>query len=260
VIRRLLAIVFVLLSLVGLAVCVAGIVGAWWVQQPLLQKATRAFDVAGRALDVTDHTLDLITAGLDRTREDLSTIKSKYAAMSKDDMKPDVNQRMISRVLADQLGPKMKQVRQAVDIATEASVVMNSFLAGLNDLPKTAVGSLDLNRLGQVRDSLSDVTHTSLRLSDLLNQGSAAADDRDVAAATGRIAEVLDRITTVITELHERVGKAQSDVAEVKPRTMEWIHKGPTVVSVVLGWFALSQVIVLGVAVSWFRSRTPPAP
>jgi methyl-accepting chemotaxis protein len=255
--KRLLAVLFVLLSLAGLGLCVAGIVGAWWVKQPLLAKATRAFESADRALAVTDDTLDLLQVGLEKTREDLKTIRTKSAAMAKDD-RPDLEQRMISRVVAQQLGPKVQQVRKAANIATEASIVINSLLEAINQLPQTAIGPLDTDRLGQVRKTLSGVTQTSQQLSDLIEQTSPGGNTQDVTNMTRQISDVLDDIETRVVELHERVTKVQSDVTALQPRVFDWIHKGPIVVSGVLGWLALSQIIVFVVAVSWFRSRTPP--
>jgi hypothetical protein len=256
VLKRLFAVLFVLLSLAGLGLCVAGIVGAWWVQKPLLAKATKAFDSAGRAITVTEDTLDLLQTGLEKTREDMKTIRAKSAGVVNDG-RPDLQERMVSRLVTEQLGPKVRQVRKAADIATEASIVISGLLEAINQLPQTAI-ALDTDRLGQVRDTLSGVTQTSQRVSELLEQASPGGDTQDVANMTRQISEGLDDVQTHVAELRKKVLKVQSDVTALQPRVFDWIHKGPIVVSVVLGWLALSQLIVFVVAVSWFRSRTPP--
>ena len=99
-----------------------------------------------------------------------------------------------------------------MNTVTDAAVVLNSILGGLNELPETAIPTLDTDRLKEVQGSLSDLTKSSRQMGNLLNQGG----DADAQAA--RIDDLLTKVIDLVADLQEKVGKVQSDVAKLQER------------------------------------------
>ena len=73
--KRFLALVVVLLSLVGVLVCLAGVGGIWMVHRPVFDRATKSFTYADHALAVATKSIDVVYATLEKSRADLQTIE-----------------------------------------------------------------------------------------------------------------------------------------------------------------------------------------
>src|SRR5262249_31009708 len=138
VLRKIFALLIALISLAVFGLCAAGIYGAWSVKKPLLDNTTRTFDHAQRALQITAETVDLVNAGLQKAQTQLTAVKVVSGA-DKGAQKPGFFGMITSRALAQQLGPQLNDVRRTLDVVTETSVVINSVLDGVKELPLTSV-------------------------------------------------------------------------------------------------------------------------
>ena len=166
---------------------------------------------------------------------------------------PGPRDRIISTSRAQRLGPNGGQVQETVSIATDAAVVLNSLLGGLNQVPLTSVNALDTDQLKQIQESLSDFTGSAQKLGVLLQQSAPEGESVGLEETTARMEELLDRIITWTAEFRTRVGTIQSQVADLKSRILNWIRVGPVVITVALIWVSISQLSLFAVARSWFK-------
>ena len=252
--RRILALLLVLLGIIGTAACIAGIVGVWRVKQPLLDRSARAFGVADKAFVVVTEYGDVISFTLTKSREDLGTIKTKAAIENNAAAKPSFTDVVVSRMVADQLGTKIKNVGDAVNAVTDASIVLDSLLGQIDQLPATFVHKVNDDQLEQVQGTLGDVAAATRRLSSLLQ--TARPDENvppEMAEATVEIEALLGRLLAWIDMLRERVKTTKTEVAELRPRLEFWIHWGSAIITGVLAWIGFSQLVVVGVAWRWLR-------
>jgi hypothetical protein len=255
IIRRLFALVLGLVSIAVFLACIGGTVGLWVVQKPLLEKTTLSFGKANEALDVASTTLNVVEKRLKIARQDLTTIKETAGKPKAGANPPSILDQMASRALVAQLGPNVQQVSDSVEMASDAAIVLNSLLDGLNQLPETKINSLDTERLTEIHRSLKDVTKTSQELSALLADGSPSGS---VDEKTTQMDDLLKRVLDWVGDFRTKVAQVQSDVTALKPRLHAWIHLGAVIGTVVLLWMAASQLCVLGYACSWFKGKAAP--
>ena len=233
--KRPLAVLLIVISVVVFVACVGGAIGVWLIQRPLRDAATKTFADADRALGVTTRSVDLVDDGLRKAKLDLAAIKETTVTPAGTGMPPGIFDRIASRALADQLGPKVGQVNETVNMVTDAAVVMNSLLGGFSQLPQSSVNALDTERLQQVHDSLTDLTQSTQKLSGLLQQSSPEVNAGDLAATTLRMEELLERVLAWVADFRSKVGGVQAEVAALRSRTLEWIRIGPIVLTAVFG-------------------------
>jgi hypothetical protein len=220
-------------------------VGVWVVQKPLVNRTTGAIDKASRVLEWASENVTFVHDSLARARKDLNDFR--VAARKNPAPKPSMEHRMIAR----QIDSRVQNAGATVDMVTDTAVVLNSLLGGLNELPDTSITTLDTDRLREMQGSLSDLARSSKQLGSLLDQG--GMDDSDAQAA--KIDELLTKAIELVGELLGRVNKIQSDVAKLQSRAPRWIYLGSIVITVVLGWIAISQLCVLGYAARWLKGR-----
>jgi hypothetical protein len=247
VLRRLFALLIGLVGLAVLGLCVAGIVGTWMVKKPLSERTTRLLSDADRALTTAVDGVDVIQESLNKARNDLERFNAEAGKPPKERTKPG----LVEQVVARNLESNFQNVGATVNVVTDASVVLNSILGSLSELPETSMTTFDTDRLKDIQGSLTDLTGKSRRLGGLLGNGGGAGSHEQAA----QMKEVLDQVILWVTEVQGKVGAIKSDVDKLKARTPRWIHLGSVVITAVLGWIALSQLFVLGYAVYWFRGR-----
>jgi hypothetical protein len=139
-----------------------------------------------------------------------------------------------------------------VNVVTEASVVINSLLDGIKDLPLTSLTGIDAGQMRQIESTLSGVATKSQALSaalgDSLPEEGPGLDDR-----TSEVQEGLNRVLQLLSEFQSEVKRVQTRLAELKPETLAWIKAAPFIITVVLAWVALSQMSLFAHAWSWLR-------
>src|SRR5262249_47936210 len=153
--KRIMAVLFCLLSVAGFGLCAAGIVGVWVIKQPVQDRTTQIIDRADRALEVTGQTLAQAHASLRKARNDLKAIQLVTSSSGDRKEKPGFVHNMFARVLAKRLGPNVGRVHDQITQVAEGSIVLNSLLEGMQQLPITSVRALDTEQLTDIRQSLT---------------------------------------------------------------------------------------------------------
>jgi len=109
--KQFLAVIFILISLVMLVGCVAGVVGIWIVKQPMRDRTARALDSAERALNISVDALGQVHSNLAQAREDLKTAKQTVNAPQ--DM--GFFNRIVAQTAVQRLGPNVQKANVAID-------------------------------------------------------------------------------------------------------------------------------------------------
>ena len=131
---------------------------------------------------------------------------------------------------------------------TEASVVLGSLLEGADRLPLGSVGKVDTDELRDLTGLLGAVGKTSQQLSALIPPEKRADDP--IAAAilrdeTSAVKEGLNSVHAKSAEYETRVADLESRVAAIHAALPNAIQTGSQLLTVVLVWIAISQIIVL---------------
>ena len=133
-----------------------------------------------------------------------------------------------------------------------ASVVMQSLLGQVNDLPMGLSSSLSLAELKNIESQLVEVETRSRDLTNLLgppsSDGEAAVRDQ----AT-RTSDALDRLIDVATRYHSDLQRLQTKVQDYRTRTLFWLSWVPILLTALLVWLILSQLSLFLHAWSWLR-------
>ena len=251
--QRILAFLCILLALGGLVAFVGGVLGIWVVRTPLTETSTR---VLGRV----EHVLGRITRGLD----DLDTALGKaeenlrqYRSVPKGaDSGPDNETlKLVAWSLNNDVVPNMGNVRQTLMGVSASTVVINSLLADVNELPHARVASLDADKLQDISDTLSRLGSTAQQLSGMLKNGKTPQCD---AAAT-RMQDGLATVRTTVTEYESRLSEIRDRITSLKAELPRDIHLGAIILTVVFLWLAFSQVSVLMHGWGWLRGGASTA-
>lgn len=249
--KRILAGLVLLLSVVGFLVSIAGGVGVWLVKQPVTDKATRTFARIETALDSADTNLEQVRVSLARAAERLD------AARAEQRQQPPSNntvRRMLARTVQQNLAPEIGNAHDKLHFVAEAAVVVNSVLEDVGNIPFLSTAGVDIERLSEAGSQLAGVGSTAWELSRLLGESNTVTDDAD--AQLSRIERTVAGLRGLLDEYRLRLAEVRQRTEELKAKVFAWIGPTVVVVSLVCFWIAVSQVSLLNHARAWWRSST----
>jgi hypothetical protein len=258
---RIAATIAFLLGAVVLLASVAVGAGVWLVKDPAAAKAAMLFDRVEAALTVADDALVHLKTSLAEATNRLNDVRKERSKLSRNSG-ADPIRRWLAQAVRETLAPEWDDLHETLHKVSEASVVVNSVLGDMGNLPALSVVGLDVGQLSELNDRLNQVGPAAWELSQLLG-GEGRPSDLDAGdAQSSRIDQALQTMKEFLAKYKLDVRQVRERTAELKSRTLPWITHAAVVISLICFWIALSQVSVLCHAWSWWKhsGRSQVAP
>jgi hypothetical protein len=249
--KKVLAGVVLLLSAAVLLLSLAGVIGVWLVKGPATDRATHVFEQIEAALDRADDALILVNRSLAHAADSLNDTRKKQRELSQ---KPEPNsaaRKALARTVQKSIAPDIGNASEKLHAVAEAAVVVNSILGDLGNLPFLSASGLDTARVKDVHEELAKVGPAAWELSRLLGE---PGQDADADAQFLQIEGFLKRTRGLLDGYELRLKDVRERTRELKARTLFWTTPGSILISATCFWIALSQVILLAHAWSWWKA------
>jgi hypothetical protein len=257
--RRVFAVVLPLLGVLGLLGSLGAVAGLWIVKRPLEARAVHVLDRIEIALGKAGQGLRAVRESATRARQDLDEFKRTSAPESKDTKQNALAMKTLAWKVNKELAPRVSDVHATLTGVTEASVVLGSLLQDVDRLPLVRVGKVDTEELQNLTRLLGEVGETSRQLSALIPQEK-RTDDPGAAASlhteTPAVEEALSRVQTAASAYESRVADLSSRVAAIHTALPDTLQTGAVVLTAILVWVAVSQIIVVLYGLSLWRKRS----
>ena len=233
--KRILAILGILFGVIGMVLCLAVIIGAWWVNGPITEGVLKIFPPIETALLFGDSTAEQFGQFIEDTNVRFDEVA---------DAKP------VATALADEI----EQVSVYVDIASGLAGSAEETISGVassvqanGSRPKAATAAERL--LG----TLNEVTETLDSVESLAQD---VSDGR--AEKVAQLSEGLTQLEAKSTEVQEVIDQTAADVNEIKVKVPRWINLGSLIVTLVFIWFGIAQYLLFRTSWHWIRQPGQP--
>jgi hypothetical protein len=236
------------LGMVGLLLSLAGGIGVWFVKKPVTDRATRVFERIEASLDVAVRGLDHVKTSLDSAAERLEGIKQEQRKQPRPN---NTIRRFLAQRVQQSISPEFTNAHDTFRTVAEASVVVNSVLEDLDNLPFLSESGMDTSRLAEINRGLTQVETSAWELSRLFGDPEQGSDG--TGAEMSRIEHTLQTLQRLIAEYEPQLTQTRQRTEDLKARTFSWITPGTVLISLVCFWLAFSQGNVLPRACSWWR-------
>jgi hypothetical protein len=256
--RRIVAAIVIALSVLMLALSVAGIGGTWVARARLSSSILGVFTAVETRLDTVDQGLDRADAVLTEARDEVAAVQESVEALGADveQNKPVVT--VISNTMGAELAPLVNTTREVVRTAREAVVAVNSTVEALNAMPFVSVPAPELAVLNKLSDDLAALEATvqetrvaiDRRRSELV-RGTMSV----VIAPIAKIDRGLEGAQATVGQYVRQVAEVQARVAAAKSAISSGLTMTAVVITLVLLWAALSQVGLLVHGLYFFSNR-----
>ena len=246
------------LGVIFLVLCVAGIGGAWMFRSRAIPAVAEASDSAAETLAVADKTVDQFRDKVARVRKALAAIEREARRLAA--LPPD---EIAAATLVHGNEQVIEYLKPAMAVANSLEVVAGSLDKGLARWQTMRSGQAEVDRLRAAIRGLAETAASLERARVGLLEQTPAAVGR-FADEVHRIAAQLDGVEESLKSLDADLAAARTDIETLTDAAPRWLTVAAWAVTLVLAWFALSQISVLLHAWSLIRGdrtagmRTPP--
>jgi hypothetical protein len=254
--KRVLAVVGIVLSILVLVVSLAGIVISWTAGGALKDVSDKILTGVERGLDVTDDALNRVDDRLSGARANINTVEEAVTQVGEDIEETNFALLLIEETVGEELLPKIESAQETLNTIRASVVAFNNTLEAANEIPFVSVPTLT-----DELDAASERAAESKSAVDEMKTALKVAKSGTVDGAVGAITQRTSKIDSAMEELQGDVADYQAnitvvrdDVSSLKSRIRLWIDVVTIIVSVGCVWVAISQVAMLGLGGSYLRN------
>jgi chromosome segregation ATPase len=249
--KRVLAIMVIVISVVVLVLSLAGIAGTWIVRGQLATGLEGIVTAAETRAEAVQQGLDRLGGTLTQAAGELAAVEQEVQGLGAD---LEQNQPLLTAIsdrLGLQLSPLVDKAREIVMTIRETVAAVNGIVEGINALPfvtRPVPEPEALNKLSQ------DVDTLVLEIQDLR----AAIDQRQseivrgavslITTPASQIGNTLKGTQTAVSGYSQEISRVQEGLSSLKSALGGWLVWGAVGLTLILLWLALSQgaMLVLG--------------
>lgn len=251
--RRSLGLGTLLLSILGLTICLAVIVGVWMVKSRVEAVSAAALEAAGQTLAFVDDRLGRVEEILNRGQQPVTLLSTAAKRLQRQEPKAKEEVTSLLRQLDDTVFQELESAQSWLDSAhavavgvgrVSEAVVTSDYAATRQD----TVGMALAERLQQSSESVAEILAKlqSLR-EEIVQLRDTAVVSREVAARlVARVVDVeekMNRLASGIEKLDVQVGEIRADVGNLKQEVPWWTTVAALLLTLLPAWFAVSQVV-----------------
>jgi archaellum component FlaC len=243
VLKRILAIIAIVISVVFIIACLAVVVFSWSINTPLTNAITGALTGVGRVLTAADTGLERVNTRLAEAQTNVDTIEERVETAGETLSETSVVYQVLDRTVGDELFPKVAAAGETIVTIRDSVVAFNETLESLNGIPFVEVPTLTENletaaqRLETVQ---SDVEETRAELlairEEAISKPVTAITDR-----TTRISDGLEAAQTALSGTQTNIDGNLESIDRIKARVPGLIDLVSLVFSFIFLWIAFGQ-------------------
>lgn len=254
--KRIIAALTLLLSLAGLLISLVIGIGIWFVADVATARVNQIFVRIESGLDAADNGLRQVRASLLAATEHLDSVRQDQKKISEQPQKKNVMRKAMARSVQQNLAPKIGDAHEKLRTVAEATVVVNSVLEDLSNIPSFREKGLDRDHLVNLNHRLAEVGPAAWELSRLLGEPDT---DADAATEITRVEQALQRMQGQLNEFEPRLQDLRQRTTRLKERSLYGITTATVLVSALSFWIGISQISLMVHAWGWRKRKTDPS-
>jgi hypothetical protein len=258
IIKRILAIVVIIISAVFIVACLAGVVFSWSINTPMTNALTGALTGVERVLTAADTGLERVNTRLVEAQSNIDTIEENVETAGETLSETSIVYQVLDRTVGDELFPKVEAAGDSIVAIRDTVVAFNATLESINQVPFVEVPTLT-EELDTAADQMeivqSDVEETRAELR-AIREGAISKPVTAITDRTTRISDGLEATQTSLTGTQTNIDDNLESIAGIKARVPGLIDLVSLVFSFIFLWITFGQVGLIVLAWGTIRGRS----
>ena len=258
--KRILAVMVMVLSVLLIILLVGGIVGNWIANKTLTNASVRVLSGVDTVLGRTEQALTRLDTGVGDARDRVHAFDEKIATAGENFAENPVIMTALSEQLDLGIGPALEKIREAVQSIRETVLAVQHTIETLNSMPFISIGTsvADEGKLQALSDSVTDLTEGIQEIRDGIRVAKAGAATEVVSAlgaGTSRLDAGLENIETTVSGYGDQVSDLRTQVSDLKSAITLWLDVASVVITLALLWSIFAQGVTFVFGLSLFTGE-----
>jgi hypothetical protein len=261
--KRLCGYLAVILAVVGLAGCTAGLIGIWVARPYVLHSSAEILEAADDGLKLVDDKATRAGELVARMRAIVDPVAGRILKLADKAAATPEDEKELQRIEGE-LAERLRQVDAIAEVAETAVGFLNRTSRLTRSLPwpsRIATGPA----ADDSRDTVEMLAKFATKLRSLRESLAKMREDKQfkrevVDTVVGVARDVSEDLTLVDTKLQRVRQKAiewRPEVAELRITVPVWTNWAAVIGSLILAWLGLGQFVLLRRAWAWSRPERP---
>jgi uncharacterized phage infection (PIP) family protein YhgE len=253
--KRILAVIMMVLSVLVIIVLAAGIVENWIANKALTNASVQVLSGVDTVLGRTEQALTNLDTEVGSARDRVHAFDEEVATAGENFAGNPVIMTALSERLDLGIGPAIEKVREAVQSIRETVSAVQHTIETLNAMPFISIGGsvADEGKLQALSDSVTDLTEGIQEIRDGIREAKAGAATEVVSAlgaGTSRLDAGLEDVETTVSGYGDQVSTLRTQVSDLKSAITLWLDVASVVITLALLWsiFAHGVTFVFGLS------------
>jgi hypothetical protein len=248
--KKVLVIIVMVIAVIGMAACLAGIIGGWVINAPLTRDAVAIVTGLSKTLQVVDSAITDAGDGLGAARGVVVQVQGITAAAG-----DKLDQSGLDR-LATLTGGKLADAVATLERANRTIVgtveSINGLVTTINRVPGVHIQPLDSIEIDKVTGLITDISKTVSQVVSAVEAARSGVVDAlaKVKAAVGNLESRLAGLAVAVGQIQPKIKGALASVNDLIPRVPGLVDTLSIVLTVLLLWLGFAQFGLL----IWMRS------
>jgi phage-related protein len=249
--KRVLAVIVMVVSILVLLLSLAGIVGTWIVRGELSTALVGIVTNAETLATSAKQGLDQLDATLAQAGDQVAALEQGVQTLGTNVEQNKPLLTALSDKLNAAIGPLLDKASELMTSLGEAVAAVNSAIEAINAIPFLSVNIPQITAVDTLSQSLESLRSEVQTLLTAIDEKSSEIVNGVTSVLTtplSKIGSTLDQMQAAISGFSQQVGDVQQGLANLKSAIPIWLTWGAVILTVILLWLALSQaaLFVLG--------------
>ncbi len=251
IVKRVLAVIAIVISVVFIIACLGGIYFSWSINTSLTNTFTGILTGVERVLTVADGGLERVNTRLAEAQSNVDTIEENVETAGDTLSETSIVYEIIDRTVGEELFPKIETARESLGAIAGSLVAFNETLEAANEIPFVEVPTLttELETASERMATIqSDVEETRAELRSIREE----AISKPVTAITMRTTRISDGLETAqmnLTGSQNNIDEKLERVGNIKSRVPGVFDLISIIFTLVFLWIGLGQAGLI--VLSW---------
>lgn len=259
--KRILLYAGMVISVIVLVLCAAGIIGAWVYNEPITETILEIVVPLTDALDIAEKVSGETGAVLQEVSTGLQEAQTQVEALGEDVNEANIAVEAVSTIVGEDIQPKLDEAGEKVRSIHDTLGAFQEAIQAFNDIPFIDLELPGADELDQLRSGMVAVVDRTGELSTTLQERKTEI----VEGAVEQVNEPLNQLETMLTEslaslaeIQETLGSTVESLLYVQENVGFWIDLVSIVITLVLAWLILSQVALFVLCRKYVQGKVAP--
>ena len=248
--KKVVAIIVMVFAVIGMAACIAGVIGSWAINEPLTRDAVMLLTGVSKTLQVADSALTDANDGVVIARGVVGQVQGITASAGDQLEASKVDQ--LATLVQGKLTDAVATLERAYRTIVGTADAINGVVATVNRVPGVRITPLDTAEIDKLTGLITDISGTLKQV-----VGGIEAVRSGVSDAVATLREAVDRLDNrlsglvgVIEQIQPKIREAQESVDGLILRAPGLIDLFSIILTALLLWLGFAQFGLF----MWMRS------